>query len=867
MGEFPEDTHKMLIKLLCKFEIFTSIKDKNQYIVPCLLSSEQPDISDYWKIKPNQIVPGLVFSRKYKFPFLPFGFFSRVLVRSLQIPGFTVESYWETGHLMKYKSAVGLIRYNPTTYCLHLQIHAINGSSDARNYKDSVKMLRLAVENIDTTIEGWYTDSDPIITIPCSHCLSESGYSQWEFPLSQCMEATASGNLYVHCKNVRKVRLDVLAPDISLSDLRKLVIPFDDLKLIKDIGEGAYGVVYKAKYNGKIVAVKEIVGEETEQLSKSISALSTSDTINGSQFLEFKREVWLMNTLNHPNVCSLVGISLNPLAMVMEFMEKGDLFHLIGHRKVRKYTPGQKIQSDSPALLHDMKVKIKLIYDIVRGMNHLHSFDPPVIHRDLRSPNVFINSLDINEPTCALVGDFGLSRVTGATLNGGKFNQYWLAPEVMKNESYTGKMDVYSFGIIIWEILTLERPFLEYLNNYVRDKTGSEFKQAVINGLRPTIPRICPPNYKQLIEKCWAGCPDDRPNFSEIIEMVEELMDDFGVPLGEESYEEPATTRLDMESIGDILVVDEGNEVASLTKTLALPQNDTIISMISIQNNVWVAVSEGKIHIYNSKQTSYNSDINLGNYIICSMTHLKNGTVWIGTASGKIFVYSEQGKYITVIKEHTTAVVGMAELCLANSENRIGKSSNPISYVLSADIDGNIFAWRGKPSKPRLKNKLKIQSHIASIITSGPLLYIGSEGSIFVYDAITLELVRECKGHSGIVNSMIMHQKKLWSCSADGTILVWRGNCKIGELKCHSSKVFTLMGLNNHVFAGSFDKTISVWNSMTHELEQELKHHKDGVSSLFSIGSDTFWSGSLCEDGTIGIWKCHEDLQIVSARY
>jgi serine/threonine protein kinase len=94
--------------------------------------------------------------------------------------------------------------------------------------------------------------------------------------------------------------------------------------------------------------------------------------------------------------------------------------------------------------------------------------------------------MSLESETVAKVGDFGLSRLVATTLAGGDFNVNWLAPEVMRGEQYTEKIDVYSFGIICNELISMRQPFAEYDDQY-HGKPRDVFKKAVVAGLRPSI--------------------------------------------------------------------------------------------------------------------------------------------------------------------------------------------------------------------------------------------------------------------------------------------------------------------------------------------------------------------------------------------
>ena len=145
-------------------------------------------------------------------------------------------------------------------------------------------------------------------------------------------------------------------------------------------------------------------------------------------------------------------------------------------------------------------------HEKVRGMNFLHTHSPVIIHRDLKSLNLLVDS-DWN----VKVSDFGLSRFKVSTLMTGQCGTYqWMAPEVVRGHSYTEKADVYSFGINLWEIYTRAIPY----NNVVPIQAAV----AVMNqGLRPELPVNTPLEYSKLVRECWNQNSNLRPSFEEIL--------------------------------------------------------------------------------------------------------------------------------------------------------------------------------------------------------------------------------------------------------------------------------------------------------------------------------------------------------------
>ena len=146
--------------------------------------------------------------------------------------------------------------------------------------------------------------------------------------------------------------------------------------------------------------------------------------------------------------------------MVTELVPLGDLYALLHSRAKEMEEKGLTPDSNEGVL--NWPLTLRYVVDIATGMNFLHTAIPPIIHNDLKSPNILIVSetLSTTEPL-AKVADFGLSSITGKGGLKGRAveNPSWLAPEVMEDKAeYTEKADVYSFGIILWELFSCNAP-------------------------------------------------------------------------------------------------------------------------------------------------------------------------------------------------------------------------------------------------------------------------------------------------------------------------------------------------------------------------------------------------------------------------
>jgi len=276
-------------------------------------------------------------------------------------------------------------------------------------------------------------------------------------------------------------------PSLNKTDLKTInefeKIDISKLKLGKRIGKGSFGEVYVGSYLGTEVAVKKI-------LANKISP----------EFLqEFAREAALMRDLRHPNVVQFIGATMDEpdICIITEYMSKGSLYHL----------------------LHDPKVAIsweivrKIALDAAKGMAYLHLRTPAIIHRDLKSHNLLVD-----DSWKVKVCDFGLSKIAvdqQATMTACG-TPCWTAPEILRNARYTTKADVFSYGIVLWELVTREEPFSGMPAFQVIFAVGTK-------GARLPLPQVCPPELIKLIVSCWQEDPALRPPFSDIITYLERL--------------------------------------------------------------------------------------------------------------------------------------------------------------------------------------------------------------------------------------------------------------------------------------------------------------------------------------------------------
>ncbi|KAK7314640.1 hypothetical protein VNO77_33167 [Canavalia gladiata] len=277
---------------------------------------------------------------------------------------------------------------------------------------------------------------------------------------------------------------DSTKSDSAFDDVAEVDIPWEELTLGERIGLGSYGEVYRGEWHGTEVAVKRFLDQD----------------ISGESLEEFKTEVRIMKRLRHPNVVLFMGAVTRPpnLSIVTEFLPRGSLYRLL-HR------PNSQL---------DERRRLKMALDTARGMNYLHNCTPVIVHRDLKSPNLLVDKNWVVK-----VCDFGLSRMKHSTFLSSRSTAgtaEWMAPEVLRNEPSNEKCDVYSYGVILWELSTLQQPWGGMNPMQVVGAVGFQHR-------RLDIPDDMDPAIADIIRKCWLTDPKLRPTFAEILAALKPL--------------------------------------------------------------------------------------------------------------------------------------------------------------------------------------------------------------------------------------------------------------------------------------------------------------------------------------------------------
>lgn len=276
----------------------------------------------------------------------------------------------------------------------------------------------------------------------------------------------------------------------SITEVPDYLIDENDFELIKEIGAGNYGTVWYAKR------------KQTKNYC-AIKFVNKSNLQNFNQ-VNFMREVIYLISAKHPAILRIIGFSLTQNSklrpsIVTEYLSGGSIQDILDHPK--------------PEIYNNTKRMISL-YGIVSAMAFLHSKEINIIHRDLKPANVMLN--EKMEP---FVCDFGLSKAkqTEHSLRQTRpiGTPVYMAPELLTDEKYTPSVDVYAFGIMLTEIISLNMAFLEY-------QSVPPLITAILSGKRPKVePGTVPPPFMDLAQRCWAQDYNDRPSFKEILKLFD----------------------------------------------------------------------------------------------------------------------------------------------------------------------------------------------------------------------------------------------------------------------------------------------------------------------------------------------------------
>ncbi|GAM26893.1 hypothetical protein SAMD00019534_100680 [Acytostelium subglobosum LB1] len=820
--KYPNAIHASLTYLLEKFEIIhlstegdtSTSGESDSIIVPMLFSEERPSVMTMlWPEHTTKIQN----ERVYHFRFLPKGFFSRLSVKMLQ--NFDAVCIWQGGMVIqpagqvwagaaKSEHGQAFIQYDAGKYMLRVVV------------RDTIKgtMLKNLVDIISSFIMWYFPDRLTKTYVTCTHCIeSRRGKESTTWTLDYCEKEASHGNDFVVCSGVHKVKLSDLAFEVTVHSNKFSIIPFEELKW----------------------PIKKLNLEE--------------DDTSTEKFREFRHEAEINGDLQHENVVSLKGVTLNPFCIITELLRFGDLSKFL-RNTTESFTMG---------------TILKLSMDIAQGMYFLHSRKPMIIHCDLKSANILIGGQSL-DTLVAKVSDFGLSvRQFDKEVKGRKvWNWRWLAPEVIKNVQYTEKIDIYSYGMVIWELITREIPFEEYFEEY---KWNSVIEDKVTHGLRPTIPKECPEQFANLIQDCWQEDPRRRPSFEDIITQLQQMQSTF--PLNNK-IEFRANGNMEGPSI-DITPIDMSPRQSATPNSISSvgsnASSDTLFSNLlsKFSPSTLEPIESPRRNHSNSSfgddsasscdfNASLHSTPSVSSFMLddpplafkeflssmlTSAIHTmlyvhqkQEPQVWCGCGDGSVTVFNANTKEIisSYRSQEATRIIGIAQV--RKSKGKVNPLSDDDLQVWAYYLDGILVFDPKQPLKPIKAIKT---NYIASLFDDGKAVYSNCREKNVTSMKILSKTSFKCKkiiplkippeSHiSTMALIKVGNDLKCWIGTEKGTIYVY-DHPTYQSLNTivdgHNGTIHTIKRIDKYIWTSS-EKTICIIND---QLAQKKKI--DGITS------------------------------------
>ncbi|XP_031347203.1 leucine-rich repeat serine/threonine-protein kinase 1-like isoform X2 [Photinus pyralis] len=583
-----------------------------------------------------------------------------------------------------------------------------------------------------------------------------ANHINYSWMVEECILA-AYGNRCVTCPTHSDIRLSLIAPDVIFLDLgERYLIKSENIKKGHLLGRGAFGFVFKGTCKNRgtnlviDVAMKMLQpvhpGPNARQSAviayKAAQGKWDRDPLQYAckAYCTARQELNILLSLRHPNIVPFVGVCNSPLALVLDLAPKGALDLVLRHYR----RSGAKV---GPYALQS------IILQVAKAIEYLHR--QHIIYRDLKSENVLVWEMPppfVDHPEHAIhikVADYGISRLTlpsGTKGFGG--TEGFMAPEIMRyngEEEYTEKVDCFSFGMFIYELLTLHQPF----------EGHESVKECILEGGRPPLSyreTLYPSYCLDLMVLCWSQQPKDRPSASQIVSIatapefihlsdvaslkhaavvtasasapVSHITED-GL-FGSEMWLMCANSRVDL-----LLASNRG---WLQHHSMVLPIRPT--SVCTVGNYMWIGDCVGQIHAYSVtegyKVFSYALESS-NNSSISSLLYLPTlKRVACGLSNGRLFLLNTEAIPSTPTSEEGSFV--MTEL---------GSTFTLYSLCATFKEEGTVCElWCGQSHgqisiysiKDHIVTNHEIINHFQSVIESANVLnLIANENSIYSY--------------------------------------------------------------------------------------------------------------------------------------
>ncbi|EPQ10686.1 Leucine-rich repeat serine/threonine-protein kinase 1 [Myotis brandtii] len=549
---FTQQTEEQYFQFLAKFEIALPVAN-DSYLLPHLLPSK-PGLDTHSMRYPT----ANTIQRVFKMSFVPVGFWQRFIARMLislaemDLQLFETKKNSKSRHRkvtiysfagnQRNRCSTFRVKRNQTIYWQEGLLVTFDGgylsveSSDV-NWKKKksggIKIIcqsevrdfsamAFITDHVNSLIDQWFpaltaTESDgtPLMEqyVPCPVCETswarhadpgEKAEGVQYFDMEDCV-LTAIERDFIACPRHPDlpVPLQELVPELFMTDFpARLFLENSELEHSQDqssvLGQGGSGtIIYRARYQGRPVAVKRFQIKKFKNFANvpadtMLRHLRATDAMKN--FSEFRQEASMLHALQHPCIVSLIGISIHPLCFALELAPLGSLNTVLSENA-----------KDSSFMPLGHMLTQKTAYQIAAGLAYLHKKN--IIFCDLKSDNILVWSLDVKEHVNIKLSDYGISRQSfheGAL--GVEGTPGYQAPEIRPRIVYDEKVDMFSYGMVLYELLSGQRPALGHHQLQIAKKLSK--------GIRPVLGQPEEVQFHRLqalMMECWDTKPEKRP--------------------------------------------------------------------------------------------------------------------------------------------------------------------------------------------------------------------------------------------------------------------------------------------------------------------------------------------------------------------
>ncbi|XP_013924789.1 PREDICTED: leucine-rich repeat serine/threonine-protein kinase 1, partial [Thamnophis sirtalis] len=484
--------------------------------------------------------------------------------------------------------------------------------SDVRDFS----AMAFITDHVNSLIDQWFpaltaTESDGSLLmeqyVPCPICSTTKAQDGEDNPkkedgqyfnMEDCF-LTAIEQDHITCAQHPDlpVPLQELVPELFMTDFpARLFLENSKLEYVENensiLGQGGSGtVIYRAQYQGKPVAIKRF------QIKKyKTSANSAGDTMLRhlramdamKSFSEFRQEASMLHSLQYPCVVSLTGISIHPLSLALELAPLGSLTTVLAENS-----------KGAPFVPLGPMLTFKITYQIAAGLAYLHK--KKIIFCDLKSDNILVWSLDVKESINIKLSDYGISRQSfheGAL--GVEGTPGYQAPEIRPRIVYDEKVDMFSYGMVLYELLSGQRPIL--------GQHQLQISKKLSKGIRPVLGQPEEVQFHRLqalMVECWDTKPEKRPLAISVIGQMKSpsfatFM--YFLPCGKQSVfssqgqDHTVVFWDEKEDTRNYTVVNTEKGFVEVSK-MSCP-GMKLCCQLKLQNSLWTATEDQKIYIY-----------------------------------------------------------------------------------------------------------------------------------------------------------------------------------------------------------------------------------------------------------------------------